>query len=121
MDWRKGGHQAGIPLVADDHQCSRFGDGQVCPGNADIRLEKELPHFSPCLLDDFLRLRRYGLPEMAAEKVSDLFFSLVKGGGRDVGRLFFGQLDDPFPEVSLDDPVTFLLELRVEHDFLADH
>ena len=105
MDPRQCTGQVSIALVGNQNIGPTFSNKKICPGNANIGIEKLVPQYRPRLIDKRLGLSlSLGfsiLPVMLVEQFGDLLAGFVRRRSNNVTGVFFGQLDNVLTQVCL--------------------
>ena len=117
----RGGAEAAVAFVGDDHQSARLGHDEVGPADAEVGLHELVPQgrAGHCghLFDVFL----VGHTELPGKELGDVFFRFVQRGGNQVGRSLAGQLYNVLAQVRLVDVDAHGLQDRVQLQFFGHH
>ena len=110
-----------LPLVLEDQDGAGFCDGEVDAADSHVGARKAGAQPSAGVRSHDLRVIGGGHARLLDEQLGDLLLRLVNRRDDDVRRHLVGELNDPLPEVGLEDGEPSFLEGRVETDLLGGH
>ena len=121
VDRRRGGREAGVAFVLDDHERAGVGHGEVAARDAHAGLEIFVAQMSSGDVGQFFVLGGERFAEFFGEQPAHVGGRHVDGRRDDMHRPLMGQLHDVFAQVGLDGADALGLEHVVQFHLLADH
>ena len=121
MNGRQGGDHARVTLVGHQANLPGLDHSEVRPGEADIRVKKDLSQPLPGGRGEVHHIFAVGYAELLHEGPPDVRARQVYCRGDDMSRVLPAQLHDPLPEIRLDHFQPGALQSLVQADLLAEH